>query len=136
MGLSMSCPRGLGAKLASHLNKFGVETCPLCKQADWKANAHGYAHVQLSMSPTDPYENDAPVPMSFPCAALVCEQCGYVAFVNLHVAGIVEQQATAVLSPADVPGLLAQLEAAEALAALPAPTVDEAPASATPQPTA
>lgn len=61
--------------------------CPMCGGSRW--DAHGYAIVMLSRSPT--HEDMGPAPQGFPAAAMTCVGCGFVALLNMQRAGLAPQ---------------------------------------------
>lgn len=74
------------AKVTAHVAAAWTERdggCPMCGCSKWEA--HGYVNLVLAETPLIA---DAPAPRGFPCAALTCFGCGYVALLNLLRAGV------------------------------------------------
>lgn len=74
-------------KLKAHLGEKVQGKCPLCGQEKW--SVHGPIMLQ-----EEKHIDEPPGPrLAIPCASVTCSNCGFVAFINLVVAGVIRSSA-------------------------------------------
>ena len=74
-------------KLLAHLkNKWGNAKCPMCAASQWQVFSKVYAPPQFSKAGVVLGGEAIPV------VPVVCTNCGFTAWVNAIIAGVLEQE--------------------------------------------